>query len=173
MAEKVGGFMKIAIGNDRNGIDYKNKLTAHLKSLGYEIINCGTDEDFPADYPVHGEKVGNLVTSGECDRGIVICATGIGICISADKVKGIRAGIAYEDDVARLMRIHNDANVIAFGQDFMTYEEVERRTDIFLATDFAGGYHKTRIQQISDIENGKEIRQTPVMNEKNKHTKGQ
>ena len=165
--------MKVAIGNDRNGIDYKNRLTKHLESLGYSVINCGTNEDFPADYPVHGECVGRLVASGECDRGIVICATGIGICISADKVKGVRAGMAYDDDVARLMRIHNDANVIAFGQDFMTYEEVERRTDIFLATDFAGGYHCTRVQQISDIENNMPIVQTPIMNKENKHTKGQ
>jgi len=165
--------MKIAIGNDRNGIDYKNRLISHLESLGYVITNCGTDEDFPADYPVHGERVGRLVASGECDRGIVICATGIGICMAADKVKGVRAGMAYNDDVARLMRVHNDANVIGFGQDFMTYEEVERRTDIFLNTNFAGGYHCTRIQQISDIEDNKPITQTPIMNKNNKHTKGQ
>lgn len=165
--------MKIAIGNDRNGIDYKKRLTAHLESLGHTVVNCGTDEDFPADYPVHGERVGRLVASGECDRGIVICATGIGICMSADKVKGVRAGMAYNDYVARLMRVHNDANVIGFGQDYMTYEEVEKRTDIFLTTAFAGGYHCTRIQQISDIENNMPIAQTSIMNKDNKHTKGQ
>ena len=165
--------MKIAIGNDRNGIDYKNRLIEHLKSIGHTVINCGTDEDFPADYPVYGERVGRHVASGECDRGIVICATGIGICMSADKVKGVRAGMAYNDDIARLMRAHNDANVIGFGQDFMTYEEVERRTDIFLNTDFAGSYHCTRVQQISDIEQDKPIQQTPIMNKDNKHTKGQ
>lgn len=165
--------MRIAIGNDRNGIEYKNKLTTHLETLGHVVVNCGTDEDYPADYPVHGERVGKLVASTECDRGIVICATGIGICIAAGKVKGIRAGIAYADDVARLMRVHNDANVIGFGQDFMTYEEIEKRTDIFLKTDFAGGYHCTRVQQIIDIENDKPIQQTPIMNKDNKHMKGQ
>lgn len=165
--------MKIAIGNDRNGIAYKNKLIEHLTELGHDVINCGTDEDFPADYPVHGERVGRLVASGECDRGIVICATGIGICISADKVKGVRAGMGYTDDVARLMRVHNDANVIAFGQDFMRYEDVEKRVDIFLTTDFAGSYHCARVQQIKDIENNKAISQTPIMNKDNKHTKGQ
>ena len=164
--------MKIAIGNDRNGISYKNRLTAHLETLGHTVINCGTDEDFPADYPVHGARVGRLVASGECDRGIVICATGIGICMSADKVKGVRAGMAYNDDVTRLMRLHNDANVIGFGQDFMSYEEVEKRTDIFLTTGFAGGYHYTRVQQISDIEENKPIVQTPLINKNNKHTKG-
>ncbi len=165
--------MKIAIGNDRNGIEYKKKLTEHLESLGHTVVNCGTDEDFPADYPVHGERVGRLVACGECDRGILICATGIGICIAAGKVKGVRAGIAYADDVARLMRVHNCANVIGFGQDFMAYDDVERRVDIFLSTEFAGGYHETRIQQIRDIEEGKEIRQTPILNKNNKHVKGQ
>jgi ribose 5-phosphate isomerase B len=165
--------MKIAIGNDRNGILTKTKLSEHLIGLGHEVINCGTDEDFPADYPVHGEKVGRLVASGECDRGIVICATGIGICISADKVKGVRAGMAYTDDVARLMRVHNDANVIAFGQDFMEYDDIEKRVDIFLNTEFAGSYHCTRINQIKDIENDIPIKQTPIMNKNNKHVKGE
>ncbi len=165
--------MRIAIGNDRNGIGYKNRLTKHLESLGHTVVNCGTDEDFPADYPVHGERVGRLVASGDCDRGIVICATGIGICMCAGKVRGVRAGMAYNDDVARLMRVHNNANVVGFGQDYMTYEEVEKRTDIFLTTDFAGGYHNTRIQQIADIEEGKPIHQTPVMNKNHQHTKGQ
>ena len=165
--------MRIAIGNDRNGIETKRRLTSHLESMGHEVVNCGTDEDFPADYPVHGERVGRLVASGECDRGIVICATGIGICLTAGKVRGIRAGIAYADDVVRLMRVHNDANVVGFGQDYMTYEQIEKRTDIFLATDYAGGYHDTRIQQIRDIEDGKPIQQTPIMNKDNKHTKGQ
>ena len=130
-------------------------------------------KDYPADYPVHGEMVGRLVSSGECDYGIIICATGIGICIAAGKVKGIRAGIAYTDDVAKLMRVHNNANIIGFGQDYMTYDEVERRTDIFLSTEYAGGYHDTRIQQIKDIEDGIPIQQTPVINKQNKHTKGQ
>lgn len=164
--------MKIAIGNDRNGIEYKKRLVCFLESLGHTVVNCGTDIDFPADYPIYGEKVGKLVASGECDRGIVICATGIGICLSAGKVKGIRSGIAYNDDVARLMRVHNDANVIGFGQDYMTYEEVERRIVIFLSTEYAGGYHNMRIQQISDIEEGKQIYQTPILNKNNKHVKG-
>ena len=122
---------------------------------------------------MHGEQVGRLVAKGECQRGIVICATGIGIAISANKVIGVRAGIGYADDVASLMRIHNDANIIAFGQDYMTYEEVEKRVDIFLKTEFAGGYHTSRIQQISDIENEIPIKQTPIFNTNNKHIKGQ
>ena len=164
--------MKIAISNDRNGIDYKNRLKAHLESIGHTVINCGTDEDFPADYPVYAEKVGKLVASRKCDRGVVICATGIGICLTVGKIKGIRSGIGYTDDVARLMRQHNDANVIAFGQDYMTYDEVERRLDIFLATEFLGGYHCSRIQQIKDLEEGKPICQTEIINKMNSHVKG-
>lgn len=165
--------MNIAIGNDRNGIEYKQKLIKHLESLGHTVFNCGTDDDFPADYPVHGERVGKLVGTGKCDRGIVICATGIGICLVAGKVNNVRAGMGYNDDVTRLMRIHNDANVIGFGQDFMSYKDVERRVDIFLNTDFAGGYHNTRIKQISDVENNIPIYQTPIINKNNKHTKGE
>lgn len=165
--------MKIAIGNDRNGIQYKLKILEHLETLGYDVIDCGTNEDIPADYPVYGERVGRLVSDGVCDRGIVICATGIGICCAVNKVKGIRAGLAYTDDVARLMRVHNDANVIAFGQDFMVYEDVQKRVDIFLSTLFGGGYHQSRIAQISDIEKDKPIFQTPVMNTDNKHIRGE
>lgn len=164
--------MKIAIGNDRNGIDYKKRLTIHLEALGYTVVNCGTDENFPADYPVHAERVGRLVASGECDRGVVICATGIGICLAAGKIKGIRAGMGYADDVARLMRQHNDANVIGFGQDYMTYEEVERRLDIFLTTEFSGGYHSLRLQQITELEEGRTVHQMPIMNKNNTHIKG-
>ncbi len=166
-------IMKIAIGNDRNGIDYKNKLLAHLKTFGHEVINCGTDENFPADYPVHAEKVGRLVANNECDFGIVICATGEGVTIAANKIKNIRAGLAYDDEVTKLMRMHNNANVIAFGQDFMKYEDVERRVEIFLNTDFDGGYHCTRIQQLKDLEDGKPIKQTPILNPEHKHIKGQ
>ena len=165
--------MIIAIGNDRNGIAYKNKLSSHLKDLGHHVVNCGTDEDYPADYPVYGEMVGRLVACGKCDYGVVICATGIGICIAAGKIKGVRAGIAYSNDVARLMRVHNNANVIAFGQDYMSYDDVERRVDVFISTAYAGGYHDTRLKQIADIEDNIPIQQTPIINKNNKHTKGQ
>lgn len=165
--------MKIAIGNDRNGIEYKNRLINYLKTNGYDVVNCGTDENMPADYPVHGERVARLVAKSECSFGIVICATGIGICIASNKVKGIRAGIAYTDEVAKLMRLHNNANVIAFGQDYMKYEDVERRVEIFLKTEFVGGYHDTRIKQIKDIENEIAIMQTPILNKNNKHIRGQ
>lgn len=156
--------IKIAIGSDRQGFTYKEKMIEHLRSKNYEVMDVGPyDDKFPVDYPIYGEKVGRLVASGECERGIVICATGIGIMIACNKVKGIRCGMGYNDLVAERMREHNNANVIAFGQSHMTLEEVIRRTDIFLNTDFLEGYHSTRIRQITDIEEGKAIRQSPYI----------
>lgn len=159
--------MKIAIGSDRRGFDYKEKLIEYLSEKGNKLFDVGPyDDKYPVDYPIYGEKIGKLVADGECDRGVVICATGIGIMIACNKVKGIRCGIGYSDDVARLMREHNDANVIAFGQSQMTFEEVKNRMDIFLNTEFLEDYHCTRIEQIKCIEEGKRIYQTPFINKK-------
>ena len=144
--------MKIAIGNDRKGLQYKRILQAWLLSEGHKVINVGTDEDVPCDYPIYAERVARLVSLGECERGIVICASGIGISIAANKVNGIRCGIAYSDEVTELMRKHNDANVIAFGQSYMDIEDVKRRIEIFLKTDFSGSYHQARIDLITKIE---------------------
>ncbi len=155
--------MKIAIGSDRRGFIAKEKLIEHLAEKNYEVLDVGPyDSSLPVDYPIYGEKVGKAVASGEAQFGVVICATGNGILMAANKVKGIRCGMGYGDDVARLMREHNNANVICFGQDYMEYEDIERRLDIFLASDFTGDYHCSRVQQLSDIENGIEIVQTPM-----------
>lgn len=155
--------MKIALGSDRRGFLAKQKLIAHLKENGYEILDVGPyDSSIPVDYPIYGEKVGIAVTGGEADFGVVICATGNGILMAANKVKGVRCGMGYGNEVAALMREHNNANVICFGQDYMEYEDIQRRLDIFLHTDFLGDYHCSRVQQLADIENGRPIEQTPV-----------
>ncbi len=165
MDNKMAG---IAIGSDRRGFEYKCEIQKHLRTKGYTVIDVGPYNDsLPVDYPLYGERVGQEVTSGRCQFGVVICATGIGIMIAANKVKGIRCGIAYSDEVAQKMREHNDANVIAFGQSQMALDDVIRRLNIFLTTDFLGGYHQSRIQQIHDIENGIAISQSPI-----KHTFG-
>ncbi len=144
--------MKIAIGSDHGGFEYKEQLSTYLKSQGYEIIDVGTDSKDSCHYPIFGEKAANLVAEKVCDFGIVICTSGEGICISANKVKGIRCGIGYNDEVSRLMRQHNDANMIAFGEKFMSFEDVKRRVDIFLNTDFEGGRHQLRVDLIKKIE---------------------
>ena len=144
--------MKIAIGNDRKGLGYKEVVTSWLQENGHNVINVGTDINEPCDYPIYAEKVARLVSSGKCEKGIVICASGIGISIAANKVKGIRCGVGYCDEVAKAMRLHNDANIIAFGQDYMSIEEVINRVELFLNTDFLGSYHLDRVKQISAIE---------------------
>ena len=144
--------MKIALGSDRRGMDYKNRLKGFLQAHGYETVDCGTNMDKPVDYPIYAQRVGKLVASKECDFGVVVCATGIGICMAANKVEGIRCGIAYTDDVARLMREHNDANVICFGQNHMEYADCERRLGIFLGAAFAGDYHNIRIKQMGVLD---------------------
>ena len=156
--------MRIALGSDRNGLDYKNRIIAHLKELGHEPVDVGTRENIPCDTPVFAAKAAKLVASGDCKYGILLCATGTGMVMAANKVKGILCGLGYADLVTEYMRKHNDTNMIAFGQKHMGYEDVEHRVDIFLNTDFIGGHHAPRVQQVRDLEEGKEIRQTPIMN---------
>lgn len=155
----------IAIGSDRRGFLYKSKLIVFLKNNGYVVVDVGPyNEKLPYDYPIYGEKVGKLVANKKAKYGIVICGTGIGIALAANKVKGVRCGIAYDDEVAAWMRKHNDANVIGFGQDFMPYKSVEKRVKIFLTTDFLGDYHRHRIKQLKQIENNERLTQSKVVN---------
>lgn len=144
--------MKIAIGNDHGGLDYKQRIVKHLEEMGHEVINCGTDTLDSCDYPVFAIEVANKVSKGEVELGIVVCTSGEGVMIAANKVKGVRCGMGYSDDVAHLMREHNNANVISFGQKFMDYEDVERRVDIFLNAKFEGGRHQRRVDIITSLE---------------------
>ena len=145
--------MVIAIGSDHAGFEYKEAIKKYLLSKNYEVKDVGTDSKESTHYPYFGIKVGELVRDKVADFGIVICFTGEGITIAANKVKGIRAGIGYNDDVARLLREHNNANVIGFGAGQMELDDVLRRIDIFLNTPFSGGRHETRVQIITDYEN--------------------
>ncbi|MBQ6920876.1 MAG: ribose 5-phosphate isomerase B [Bacilli bacterium] len=144
--------MKIAVGSDHGGLEYKNAIAEHLKELGHEVIDVGTYSLDSCHYPLYGAEVARKVASKKCQFGVVVCTSGEGISIAANKIKGVRCGIAYNDEVARLMRQHNDANVISFGQKFMALEDVLRRVDIFLNTEFEGGRHLTRVEMINDLE---------------------
>lgn len=143
--------MRVVIGNDRKGLEYKKRLSEYLVSQGVNVINIGTDEDVPCDYPVYADKAARLVASGDCEYGILICSSGEGMVMCANKIKGIRCGLAYNDETAVLIRMHNNANMIALGQSFMTYEEVERRTMLFLKTEFLGSYHEIRVNQMNQL----------------------
>lgn len=145
-------MLRIAIGSDHGGVDQKDDVVKYLKSKGYEVVDVGTNSHDSCHYPIFGAEVAKRVANKECDFGVVICTSGEGICMAANKVKGIRCGIGYNDDVVRLMRQHNDANVIAFGAKFMDTKDVIKRIDIFLSTEFEGGRHQTRVDLISDLE---------------------
>ena len=144
--------MKIAVGSDHGGLEYKNAIVEHLKAKGYEVVDVGTYSKDSCHYPLFGAEVARKVASKECDYGVAVCTSGEGIAMAANKIKGVRCGISYNDDVARLMRQHNDANVIAFGQAFMKLDDVLRQVDIFLSTEFEGGRHQTRVDLIKDLE---------------------
>ena len=144
-------MLKISIGSDHGGLAYKEEIKKHLAGK-YEVIDVGTNSLDSCHYPEFGIKAAKLVASGECSFGIVVCTSGEGIMMAANKVKGVRCGIGYNDEVSSLMRQHNDANMIAFGQKFMALEDVLRRIDIFLSTKFEGGRHATRVQMILDEE---------------------
>lgn len=147
--------MKIAIGNDHVAIEMKNHIKKYLEEKGYEVINFGTDSSERCDYPIYGKKVAEAVVNRECERGILICGTGIGISLAANKVKGIRAAVCSEPYSARLTRQHNDANIIAFGARVVGEATAEMIVDEFLSAEYEGGRHQKRIDMITAIEQGK------------------
>jgi ribose 5-phosphate isomerase B len=144
--------VKIAIGSDHAGFQYKEIVKKHLEEKGFQVIDKGTHSEERVDYPVFGEAVANAVASGEADRGIVICGTGIGISIAANKVKGIRAALCTNEYMARMARKHNDANILAFGARVLGIDVALGIVDEFFSTDFEGGRHEKRVNIIKEIE---------------------
>lgn len=145
--------MIIGIGNDHVAVTYKNEIQKYIQEkYGYEIINYGTDSTERFDYPVSGEAVANAVVNGEVDRGILICGTGVGISLSANKVNGIRAVVCSEPYTARLSRSHNDTNILAFGSRVIGIETAKMIVDEWLHTNFEGNRHQKRIDMIKEIE---------------------
>ena len=143
------GKKTIAIGSDHGGFLYKEAIVKHLKESGYSVLDCGCPSTSSVDYPLYGKEVGRLVADKKAEFGVVVCTSGIGISIAANKVPGIRCGLAYDDVVTGKMREHNDANVIAFGQKYMTLEDVLRRLDIFLTEKFSlEEKHHRRVDEI-------------------------
>ena len=145
--------MKIAIGNDHAAGELKPVIIDLIKELGNDIIDVGAPEVEAVDYPIPGEKVGRLVVSGEADLGVLICGTGVGISLAANKVKGIRAAAVSDTATARLIREHNNANVIAIGARIVGAELAKDIIKTFLTTDFSGEErHQRRINLISEVE---------------------
>jgi len=145
-------LMKISIGSDHAGFELKEIIKDHLQKKGYEVVDKGTYSKESVDYPLFGEAVGRSVSEGETDRGIVICGTGIGISISANKIKGVRAALCTNEYMARMSRKHNDANVLALGSRVLGIDLALSIVDTFLSTDFEGGRHERRVHLIQNIE---------------------
>ncbi|WP_031514196.1 ribose 5-phosphate isomerase B [Desulfofalx alkaliphila] len=145
--------MKIAIGSDHAGYELKSEIIKYLNTFdGLEIEDHGTYSDQSVDYPDLALKVAEAVARGDAQRGIVICGTGIGICIAANKVPGIRAATCHDKYTAQMSREHNDANILAFGSRVIPAETAKELVKVFVETDFAGDRHARRVNKISDIE---------------------
>jgi len=144
--------MKIAVGSDHAGLDLKTEIRRHLEARGIEVVDFGTITRESVDYPDFAFEVAKAVAGGTCDYGVLVCSTGIGISIAANKVKGIRAAVAYNVDVAVQSRAHVSANVLVFGQKFTGPETALAALDRWLETPFEGGRHEKRLQKIIDYE---------------------
>lgn len=145
--------MKIAMANDHTAISMKEAVKAHLEARGIEVSDLGTNSTESCDYPVYGEKVGRAVAAGEADLGIVICGTGVGISLAANKVKGIRACVCSEPYTAKLSRMHNNSNVLAFGARVIGEEMAKMIVDSWLDAEYEGGRHQRRVDMLMEIEN--------------------
>ena len=144
--------MKIAMGSDHGGFALKQHLKTYLENKGCLVEDCGTDSTQSCDYPDFGRLAAEAVASGRCERGIVICTTGIGISISANKVRGIRCALCSEPLSAEMTRRHNDANMLARGGGMIGPNMAERIVDVFLSTAFEGGRHQRRVDKVMSIE---------------------
>ena len=140
----------LAIACDHAGVTYKKDLIAYLTGKGYTCINLGTDTEESVDYPIYADAVCKKVTSGEADLGILICGTGIGMSIAANKHKGIRAGLCCDPDSAALTRQHNNANVLCMGARILSFEKTIEITDAFLGAEFLGGRHQRRVDMLEN-----------------------
>lgn len=143
--------MIISAGADHGGFELKDKLAAMLRKEGYEVIDNGTNSPDSVDYPDFAQAVAHDILEKRADFGLLVCGSGIGISIAANRFKGIRAALVTNPDYARLSRQHNNANIIALGGRFTSYEDAEKWLKIFLSTPFEGGRHERRIEKIDNI----------------------
>lgn len=145
--------MKIGIGNDHVAVEMKNQIKTYIEEkYNYEVVNYGTDSTERFHYPISGEMVANAVVSGEVDKGIVICGTGVGISLAANKVNGIRCVTCSEPYTAKLSREHNNTNMLAFGARVVGIELAKMIVDSWLTGEFEGGRHQIRIDMLKEIE---------------------
>lgn len=144
--------MNIAIGSDHRGVEAKRRLVASLQQQGHIVTDVGTNAQESVDYPDLAFEVAQRVSKGTAERGILICGTGIGMCIAANKLRGVRAAPCHDSITAEMSRRHNDANVLCLSADLLGEELIDRMVRIFLETPFDGGRHARRVEKIGKIE---------------------
>ncbi|GAG40208.1 unnamed protein product [marine sediment metagenome] len=147
--------MKIVVGSDHRGFEAKQQIKAIVAQLGHECIDVGTTDSNPVDYPDLAYLAAMAVTKEQADRAILACATGIGMSIAANKIKGIRAAICHDELNARISRDHNDANVLCISGDQVGEVLLRKIVEVWLSTEFSGGRHERRVKKITAIEEGK------------------
>ncbi len=145
--------MKIAIGNDHVAYEFKTQIMEHLVSKGFEVVNFGANETTRTDYPIFAKKVSYAIKTGECDLGILICGTGVGMSLTANKVPGIRAVVCSEPYSAVLSKQHNNTNVLCFGARVIGIELAKMIVDQWLAAEFEGGRHQVRVDMLTELDN--------------------
>ncbi len=144
--------MKIAVASDHRGYQVKSRIIDLLRKLGHDSLDFGPDGPESVDYPDFAAKVASAISRGEIDRGILICGTGIGMCITANKFRGVRAADCHDNLTAEMSRRHNDANVMCLSADLVADAQVNRMVEIWVQTEFEGGRHARRLEKIHEIE---------------------
>ncbi|HTM56025.1 MAG TPA: ribose 5-phosphate isomerase B [Pirellulales bacterium] len=144
--------MRIAVGSDHRGFTIKSKVIDLLTQLGHDVVDAGPQTGASVDYPDIASLVAGQVSKGEVDRGILICGTGIGMCIAANKYPGVRAAPCHDDLTAEMSRRHNDLNVLCLSADMLGERLIDRMIEIWLKTEFEGGRHARRVEKIAEIE---------------------
>ena len=143
--------MKISIGSDHAGYEVKQKISSFLLNKGYSVNDVGCYSNDSVDYPEFGHNVGRDIISGASDRGVVVCGSGIGISIAANKIKGIRAALCFTEEHAKMSRLHNDSNILAIGARMTGGDDILNIVEVWLNTDFEGGRHQMRIEKIEKV----------------------
>jgi ribose 5-phosphate isomerase B len=151
--------MKVAVASDHRGYEAKEQVKAQIAQLGHECIDFGTNNNSPVDYPDLAYTAAQAVSMGQVDRAILICGTGIGMCITANKIKKVRAALCYDELNAQISRQHNDANVLCVSGDLIGEIMLRKIVETWLTTDFAGGRHLRRVKKIAAIEEGRDPRE--------------
>lgn len=143
--------MKIAMASDHGGLDLKNRVKQYLEECGHQVVDFGTYTADSCDYPDFARPCAEAVANGSCERGIVVCTTGIGVSIVANKVKGVRCALCTNRDMATMTRRHNNANVLAMGQRYVDFDTAKQIVNAFLSTPFDGGRHQRRVDKIETL----------------------